>query len=228
MSEGKRRLHVTAVFFPDPILLANGWALLELEENGPKQKTGVLPACASLLAAAALELALETSLWAAESNVRAGIHPYGDLDLGQLSQAHDLSMGAKVLRVPELVSGGVVSVTEASGVPIRTLHELVRLRNELVHPMGSVIDEPTDLVVTEEEALDGSWVDAVRKARSERPRKEPRVTVSIEDGTMTVQINSAFERFGWLEVRAEQAKRYLDAVEHYNADCLHRLFVGSP
>ena len=197
----------------DPMLLASGRQLLKESRGRRRKEVPVAPGCATILAAAALEISLESQLklaqlWAARGGRSAGL-PYSPVPAA-IEDALRQSVWWKVQNVPAVVTAGMVTLGGQSPELLAVIRALISCRNELVHGRGEVLDHLATLEIP----------------RPDSPMP-PRLQVSGEQNGLKIRAETvagpiefdllAAKPWGkrWLEVERGEATGYLDAVETY-------------
>ena len=187
----------------------------------------VAPGCATVLAAAALEISLESKLrlaemWAARGGRSVGL-PHSP-DPSAIAKALKRTFWWRVLNVPSVVTAGAVKLGSDQAELLRVIREMITCRNELVHGRGEVLDHRASLEIPAPNAP---------RPKRERPKKAQNAGLRIRAETVAGPVEFdllAAKPWGmrWLQVNSEEASRYLDAVETYIDDVLEPLNQSRP
>lgn len=207
-----------------PRLLKTARELLALAGTGTPGGMQVAPACAVVIAAVALESSIDGALhWAMRWEDEEASSEAELTRRNEFRAALAASLRWKMLNVPGLISGerGIVHDPR---VALSTLHQLIDARNALVHARGEVVrggsldpSHSADLGETGWDEQTGDLTlspEAVEAARLGRS-----VPLDESHWALVIDLDKAWG-MRWFQFAADQAMKFVQAVEQYRLICL--------
>lgn len=172
--------------WPEMLQMADEILALAKEQKKPAR---ALAACATVILAATLEQGVMDKLqftiknYAVKNKVDASETPFSKLT--------EESLRHRMVKLPRILSDGKYQLDPNSEV-VRALHELVSVRNELLHLKDDVefMQVPRDEIVIE------------------------------DDGGITITIPVRLPKFPWANLLVEQAQEFREAVALYFKEVL--------